>query len=99
MWAWIRGFWRSGNAPPPTVQVILYTRSRCPLCDEARHFLECEQKRLGFKLETIDVDADPYLNERYDECVPVVVVDGTERFRGKINPVLWNRLWRSQGAQ
>jgi glutaredoxin len=93
MWAWIRGFWRPGITEVPKVQVIIYTRSRCPLCDEAKHFLEAEQKRLGFSLSAIDVDTNPDLKARYDKCVPVVEVDGKEHFRGKINEVLWNRLW------
>lgn len=88
MWAWIRG-----TAKPVNVEVIIYTRSQCPLCDEAKQFLESEQKRLGFRLSTIDVDAHPELKARYDDCVPVVKVAGKERFRGRINPVLWNRLW------
>ena len=28
----------------------------------------------------------------YNECVPVVFVDGRERFRGRIDPVLLRRL-------
>mgnify|MGYP002626166057 CR=1 FL=1 len=44
--------------------------------------------------ESIDVDADPALRERYNECVPVVHIDGRERFRGKINEVLLRRLLR-----
>jgi glutaredoxin len=93
MWAWIRGFRRRGDADPLNAPVVIYTRSNCPLCDEAKHFLEAEQERIGFRLSAIDVDASPDLKARYDHCVPVVVVGGKERFRGKINRILWNRLW------
>jgi glutaredoxin len=69
-------------------QVILYTRAGCHLCDDARELLE----RYGLTPELIDIDADPALLERYTTCVPVVVIDGKERFRGKVNEVLLRRL-------
>ena len=35
----------------------------------------------------------PTLNSaRYDQCVPVVEIDGQERFRGRVNEVLLRRL-------
>lgn len=44
----------------------------------------------------IDIDTDPELVARYDEQVPVVTVNGKERFRGGINRVLLNRLFRAE---
>lgn len=70
--------------------VVLYTRAGCHLCDDARDLLE----RHGLSPESVDIDADPKLRERYDCCVPVVVIDGVERFRGRVNEVLLRRLLR-----
>jgi hypothetical protein len=42
--------------------------------------------------QKIDVDASPELRAKYDTCVPVVVMDGKERFRGQVNEVLLKRL-------
>ena len=92
MWQAIRRLWRRRDFS--RVPVVIYTRSNCPLCDEAKHFVEREQKRLGFSLRVADIDADLKLKERFDQCVPVIEIDGRERFRGKISPVLWARLWR-----
>jgi glutaredoxin len=69
-------------------QVTIYTRAGCHLCDDARELLE----RYGLSPELIDIDADPALRERYTTCVPVVIIDGKERFRGKVNEVLLRRL-------
>ena len=69
-------------------QVILYTRAGCHLCDEARDLLI----RRGLRPESVDIDADAELRERYDTCVPVVVIDGVERFRGRVNEVLLRRF-------
>ena len=69
-------------------EVILYTRSDCHLCDAARDLLV----RHGLRPRLVDIDADPDLREQFDTCVPVVVIDGKERFRGRVNEVLLKRL-------
>jgi len=42
--------------------------------------------------QLVDIDADPELRQRYNECVPVIAIDGKERFRGRVNEVLLARL-------
>lgn len=69
---------------------ILYTREGCHLCDEALDVL----RRHGLSPELVDIDSDPQLVEQYTECVPVVVIDGRERFRGHVNEVLLRRILR-----
>jgi len=44
-------------------------------------------------------DADPVLREKYDQCVPVVVIDGKERFRGRVDERLLRRLLAAGGAR
>ena len=85
-WRWLRAPRVRG------LQVTLYTRQGCHLCEEARDRLEAARRRWGFALATADVDADPALLERYGECVPVVTVNGKVRFRGRVNSVLLERL-------
>src|SRR5262245_60679764 len=74
------------------LRVVLYTRRGCHLCEDAWEYLSREQRVHGFALRAVDVDADPELAARFDTCVPVVEVNGKVRFRGRVNPVLWNRL-------
>jgi glutaredoxin len=73
------------------LRVVLYTRSRCHLCDDARQILE----EHGVTPVSVDIDADPALRERFDACVPVVEIDGKVRFRGRIDRVLLRRLFDS----
>ena len=72
--------------------VILYTRKGCHLCDDAAALLE----RHGILPQRVDIDADAALRQRYDQCVPVVMMDGKERFRGRVNEVLLARLLASE---
>jgi glutaredoxin len=71
-------------------QVTLYTRAGCHLCDEAEALLS----RYGISPELVDIDANAELRNRYNTCVPVVVIDGRERFRGRVNEILLKRLLR-----
>lgn len=71
--------------------VTLYTRKGCHLCEEAHAVL----LKHGIEPELVDIDVHPEYRERYTDCVPVVVMDGQERFRGRVNDVLLRRLLRS----
>ncbi len=68
--------------------ITLYSREGCHLCDIAADVL----LRNMLSFDVVDIDADPTLRERYEECVPVVVIDGRERFRGRIDELLLRRL-------
>jgi glutaredoxin len=58
------------------------------LCDEAAQLLRAQ----GLEVQEIDIDRDPALVERYGQSVPVVFIDGKERFRGRVDAVLLRRL-------
>lgn len=70
--------------------VIVYSRQGCHLCHEAIDLLA----RHGLSAREVDIDGQPDLLERYHDWVPVVVIDGVERFRGRIDEVLLRRLLR-----
>lgn len=72
------------------MHVVIYTRNGCHLCEEAEALLIAQ----GIAPLLIDVDADEVLRERFNECVPVVEIDGKIRFRGRVDPVLLKRLLR-----
>jgi hypothetical protein len=44
-------------------------------------------------LQKIDVDCDPALVKQFGNCVPVVVIDGKVRFRGRVEPALLDRFF------
>ena len=68
--------------------VVLYTRKGCHLCEDVYRLLV----RHGLEPETVDIDADDDLLAKFNECVPVVFIDGKERFRGQVNETLLRRL-------
>ncbi|HEV3260459.1 MAG TPA: glutaredoxin family protein [Gemmataceae bacterium] len=71
---------------------VLYTRPGCHLCELAWDRLRKEQARYRFRVSLVNVDADTALAARYGERVPVVTVNGKQRFSGGVNGVLLTRL-------
>ncbi|MBC7455592.1 MAG: glutaredoxin family protein [Massilia sp.] len=64
------------SIPQPIAHLTLYGRLYCHLCDDMLAALEA--MRCGaapFTVEVIDVDADPALEARFDELVPVLFGD------------------------
>ncbi len=62
--------------------LTLLSRAYCHLCDDMRVALAPIARRHGAEIIEIDVDADPALEARFGERVPVLLLgaalDGTE---------------------
>jgi glutaredoxin len=84
-----------GTVPEP-IRVVIYTRAGCHLCDAAKAVLTKHQARFHLQISEVDIDRDPALQARYGDCVPVVVIQGRERFRGVVNDVLLVRVLQAQ---
>ena len=57
-------------------QLRLYSRDYCHLCHDMLAALEALRGEPGvafFDIDVVDVDADPVLEEKYNELVPVLV--------------------------
>lgn len=72
-------------AEPSSVEVLLYTRQNCCLCDEAKQQLRELQKQARFELHEIDIDQDSELRQRYNDEVPVVFIHGKKAFKYRID--------------
>lgn len=72
----------------PYPAAVLMSREGCHLCENAYRLL----RRHGLAVELVDIDQNPELRSRYNDCVPVVLIDGKERFRGRVNEVLLRRI-------
>lgn len=59
------------------VELTLYSRRGCHLCDEMRSLLQDFSTDYTYSVEVIDIDADPILRERFNGWVPALY-RGTE---------------------
>jgi hypothetical protein len=72
-------------------QLILYHRVGCHLCDDMRDALhefqpEYDFGQRGFRLQEIDIDADPDLCARYGLLIPVLCLGEQEICHFHLNP-------------
>lgn len=58
--------------------VTLYRRAGCSLCDQAELVLTPLAKRLGFRVERVDIESDDALLKRYMFEIPVVGFGGKD---------------------
>lgn len=78
--------------------MILYTRARCHLCEEAREEIRRVRDKIPFVFRSIDIDRDPELVSLYNEEVPVIFVNGEKAFRYRVDvEELRKRLRNSSG--
>lgn len=56
------------------INVTLYTRENCHLCDVTKENLASLQKRTPHRLIEVDIDSDPALVAAYGEKIPVIEV-------------------------
>jgi glutaredoxin len=64
------------ETPTETLEVTLYTRVGCHLCEEARSQMAPLLLEFGARLREVDIDADPQLRELYNLDVPVIFLAG-----------------------
>lgn len=80
------------------MRLRLYGRAWCHLCHDMAQALAPLAREFGFEVEEIDVDADPDLEARFGEHVPVLLgPDGCEICHYYLDlPALRNSLERSR---
>jgi uncharacterized membrane protein/glutaredoxin len=56
------------------LNVTLYTRDGCELCEEVKKHLQALQKKFPHRLVEVDIQSDPVLHKTYLEQIPVVEI-------------------------
>ena len=66
-------------------RLTLLVRAYCHLCDEMRQTLAPLASAAGWSVDEVDVDADPALETRWGEYVPVLLAEEREICRYRID--------------
>jgi glutaredoxin len=69
----------------PERHVIIYSRPGCHLCDEAKMAIQNSGCSDRFTLEEINIESDEVLLRKYKYDIPVMMIDGVEAFRHRVN--------------
>ena len=65
--------------------VIIYSKPGCHLCDVAKETIERAGVAADFNLEVISIETDPTLFEKYKDDIPVILINGVEAFRHRVD--------------
>lgn len=69
------------------LDVTLYSRPKCKLCDEARTAIEPILREFGSALREVNIDDDKELKELYTNDVPVIFLGAKEIARHSVDTV------------
>ena len=79
------------------MHLTLYTRPGCHLCDDLKTTLLRHRQQHPFELTAIDISHDPALERQYGHDIPVLLIDGIEVARHRIDEA--ELLDRLRGAK
>ena len=77
------------------MRVVLYAREGCHLCETAREVILAERARIPFAFEEVDIESSEVLVREYGIRIPVVTVEGEERFEYEVDPAAFAALVRA----
>ncbi len=68
------------------VQVVLYTKTGCHLCEQMKEVMSTSGCAELFSLAEVDIESDAELFVRYQDEIPIVFINGVEAFRHSMRP-------------
>jgi glutaredoxin len=75
--------WSAAVMPEP-IRIDIYSRPGCHLCDDAKAVIEQFRSEYPMNLKTINVEDKPEYENRYGNDIPVVMINGHEAFRHRV---------------
>lgn len=82
-----------------SIQIDIYSRPGCHLCDEAKAVIERVRRRVDLSLRVINIESDPALEQKYGSQIPVVFINGNKAFKYHVDEAELEkkvkRLWRT----
>lgn len=67
------------------INVTIYSKKDCHLCDIAKETLLKLLQEIPFSLTEIDIEEDNMAFEKYKHLIPVIEIDGKKVFTYRIN--------------
>lgn len=74
------------------MDIVLFGRNRCHLCDEVELLIRTLAKEFPLRLQVVDIESDPVLHEEMMLVIPVVAIDGEIVFRSVTHVVTFQEL-------
>ena len=82
---------QDAKSPTEPLEVTIYTRPGCHLCDEAKLQMAPLLAEFGARLREVNIDADPELRELYNLDVPVIFLADRKIAKHRLDPGQFRR--------
>jgi glutaredoxin len=73
------------------LDVTLYTRPGCHLCEEVKAAIEPLLREFGANLREMNIDGDKILRERYGWDIPVLFLGPRKAAKHRVSPLQFRR--------
>jgi glutaredoxin len=83
------------------LEVTLYTRPGCHLCEDAKAVIEPLLREFRASLREVNIDGDPELARRYGYDIPVIFIGAHKAAKHRVDPQQFRRQLeeaRARGA-
>jgi glutaredoxin len=80
------------------LDVTLYTRPGCHLCDEAKSAIAPLLGEFGAVLREVNIDSDPVLKERYGSDIPVIFIGQRKAAKHRVDLEQFRRQLQNAGV-
>jgi glutaredoxin len=80
-----------------SIQLTLYTRPECHLCDDMKGIVYLLARELGCVLEEVDISGDAELEGRFGTEIPVLFVNGRKAFKYRLTERELRKRLRKEG--
>ena len=77
------------------IEVVVYSKPGCCLCDEVKAKLERLQASCAFTLREVNILEAPEANKRFKEEIPVVFINGKKAFKYHLDETQFLRKLQS----
>lgn len=85
--------------PKHKLEVTLYTKENCPLCDRAKDVVLAVQREISFALLEVDIQSKPDLWSAYRDLIPVLTLRGEEIAYGKVSAHRLRAVLKAAGSR
>jgi glutaredoxin len=87
------------RSPRQLIEVTIYSKPDCHLCDEAKAVLLEVQRQEPFILREVNIEEDAETREAFKEEIPVIFIAGRKAFKYRVGErELLKRLQRARRA-
>jgi glutaredoxin len=80
---------RLASAHP--LEVTLYTRPGCHLCEDAKVLVQPLLREFGATFREVNIDEDAELKQRYGEDIPVIFLGAHKAAKHRVDPGQFRR--------